>query len=83
MCVERKHTHMNKNAYEIRLDVLQMAHNDENMKFMEKLQAIKEYNCRTEALKKIIDDDLIETLSPKTEVIIKRAEELYRFVERN
>jgi hypothetical protein len=74
---------MNKNAYEIRLDVLQMAHNDENMKFMEKLQAIKEYNGRTEALKKIIDDDLIETLSPKTDVIIKRAEELYKFVERN
>jgi cell division protease FtsH len=34
-------------------------------------------------IKKIIDDDLIETLSPKTDIIIKRAEELYKFVERN
>lgn len=68
----------NKNAYEIRLDVLQMAHGDENMRFLEKLNAHR--------LKDTGDylnpgEEIINELFPKTSDIVKRAEELYKFVE--
>lgn len=69
----------NKNAYEIRLDVLSMAHGDENMKFIEKLNNHR----RTDANGSLINppEEVIDQLFPKTSDIIKRAEELYAFVE--
>ena len=69
----------NKNAYEIRLDVLAMAHSDEGMKFMEKLNNHR----RTDANGCLINppEEVIDELFPKTKDIIKRAEELYTFVE--
>jgi len=66
---------MAKNAYEIRLDVLQMAHADAQMRYLEKLNTHRDDNGRV-GNNKIVDD-----LFPNTTDIIKRAEELYTFVE--
>lgn len=68
-----------KNAYEIRLEVLQMAHSDMGQKFMEKLnyyRTIDENGLVTQP-----SEEIIEKLFPKTSDIIARAEELYKFVE--
>lgn len=69
----------NKNAYEIRLDVLQMAHGDENMRFIEKLNNYRTYDARGNMSNP--STEVINELFPKTSDIIKRAEELYKFVE--
>lgn len=65
----------NKNAYEIRLDVLQMAHADAQMRYLEKLNTYRDDNG------KIQDNKIIDELFPNTDDVIDRAEELYRFVE--
>lgn len=66
---------MAKNAYEIRLDVLQMAHSDEYSKYHHKLETVRNEQG-------FLDNaDAIEALTPKTADILKRAEELYKFVE--
>ena len=72
---------MAKNAYEIRLDVLQMAHSDETMRFLEKLNVYR----KTDANGTLINppETVINELFPKTSDIVKRAEELYKFVEDN
>lgn len=67
----------NKNAYEIRLDVLQMAHSDAQMKYLEKLNVSRDTNG------KVQNTELIDDLFPNPSDIIKRAEELYTFVENN
>jgi hypothetical protein len=69
----------NKNAYEIRLDVLQMAHDDEITKFHQKLDLLR---CEEETSsgKKMITETEIDELFPKTKMILERAEELYSFV---
>jgi hypothetical protein len=67
----------NKNAYEIRLDVLSMAHSDLISQYHEKLSS-----HRTNADKKndVYDVTLVDSLYPKTTDILARAEELYAFV---
>ena len=70
---------MPKNAYEIRLDVLQMAHNDEQMRFLEKLNVHRTYDARGHTINP--SEEVINSLFPKTSDIIERAEELYAFVE--
>jgi hypothetical protein len=66
---------MAKNAYEIRLEVLQMAHSDEYNKYHHKLDTVRNEQG-------LLDNaDAIEALTPKTADILKRAEELYKFVE--
>jgi hypothetical protein len=66
---------MAKNAYEIRLEVLQMAHSDEYNKYHHKLDTVRNEQG-------FLDNaDAIEALTPKTADILKRAEELYKFVE--
>lgn len=66
---------MNKNAYEIRLEVLQMAHSDEYNKYHHKLETVRND-------KGFLDDvEIIDSLTPKTSDIIARAESLYKFVE--
>ena len=70
---------MAKNAYEIRLEVLQMAHGDENMRFIEKLNIHRTYDARGHMINP--SEEVINSLFPKTSEIIKRAEELYQFVE--
>ena len=67
----------NKNAYEIRLDVLQMAHNDAQMRYLEQLNTFRDHTG------KLNDNTIIDNIFPKTADIIKRAEELYKFVENN
>jgi hypothetical protein len=72
---------MAKNAYEIRLDVLAMAHGDMNQKFVEKLnfhRIMNEHGHYTNP-----SEETIEKLFPKTSDIIARAEELYKFVEQD
>jgi len=65
---------MNKNAYEIRLELLQMAHTDEYNKYHHKLDTIRND-------KGLLDNvDAIDALTPKTSDIIARAEELYKFI---
>ena len=63
-----------KNAYEIRLDVLQMAHSDEYDKYHMKLETLRNSRGMLE------DAEAIEALTPKTSAILARAEELYKFV---
>ena len=66
---------MAKNAYEIRLEVLQMAHSDEYSRYHHKLDTIRNSDG-------FLDDaNSIDALTPKTSDIIARAEELYKFVE--
>ena len=66
---------MAKNAYEIRLDILSMVHGDANMRYLEKLNYHRYQHGR------VTDVKIIEDLYPKPDEIIKRAEELYKFVE--
>ena len=63
-----------KNAYEIRLEVLQMAHSDEYDKYHHKLETIRDDRGM------IVDASKIDALTPETSNIIARAEELYKFV---
>lgn len=70
---------MAKNAYEIRLDVLQMAHSDCNMKFVEKLNIYRKADDKGNLVNP--PEDVIDGLFPTPSEIIKRAEELYTFVE--
>jgi len=67
----------NKNAYEIRLDVLQMAHNDAWGKFHSLNQKrFEDKNLSVEEYEQIVSEGF-----PKTADIIERAEELYSFIE--
>jgi hypothetical protein len=74
----------NKNAYEIRLDILSIAHGDLMTVFHEKLHNTKKRmvgdqdDCWVEDK---IDEKIISDLLPTSEAIIKRAKELYAFVE--
>ena len=67
-----------KNAYEIRLDVLSMAHSDLGCKFQEKLNFYRTFDENGSAIQP--SEEIIDRLFPKTEDILKRAEELYAFV---
>jgi hypothetical protein len=74
----------NKNAYEIRLDILSIAHGDLMTVFHEKLHIAKKRmvgNQDDSWVEDKIDDKVISDLLPTSEEIIKRAKELYAFVE--
>lgn len=68
----------NKNAYEIRLDVLSMAHSTIMNQYHETIGAHRENSVRADEQ---FDVELIKKLNPKTEDIIAYASELYTFVE--
>jgi hypothetical protein len=70
---------MAKNAFEIRLDILQMAHSDESMRFIEKLNVYRTFDDKGNMINPPVEQ--IDSLFPKTPDVIKRAEELYAFVE--
>mgnify|MGYP006902994263 CR=1 FL=1 len=72
---------MNKNAYEIRLEVLQLAHGDIMTQYHETLNCQKEtiYNDGQESS----DLSGIDVSLPDASKIIERAEELYKFVEKS
>lgn len=69
---------MNKNAYEIRLDVLGMAHGTMMNQYHEKISQLRDNAVRADQQ---FDVELIDKLSPKTADIIAYANELYSFVE--
>ena len=71
---------MNKNAYEIRLDVLSMAHNDVLSKYHQTLDV---HRANADKSNTSLDASLINSLYPKTSDILARAEELYTFVSKN
>lgn len=67
----------NMNAYEIRLNVLQMAHNDAwGMFHSLNNKRLEDKNLTTEAYEEIVKESF-----PNTTDIIARAEELYTFIE--
>jgi hypothetical protein len=72
---------MNKNAYEIRLEVLQLAHGDIMTQYHEALNCQKEtiYNDGQESS----DLSGVDVSLPDASKIIERAEELYKFVEKS
>jgi len=69
---------MNKNAYEIRLDVLGMAHSTIMNQYHEKIGQLRDNAVRADHQ---FDVELIDKLRPKTADIIAYANELYSFVE--
>lgn len=72
----------NKNAYEIRLEVLSIAHSDLMELYHQKLHNAKLKMISEEGwIEEKIDENIITELLPKSEEIIKRAKELYAFVE--
>lgn len=87
---------MNKNAYEIRLDLLNLAHGDMTNRFYEKLNLLKEADVRSWDIylkdlernqganyrhEPLCTNEKIDALLPSSSDIIARAEELYRFIE--
>lgn len=69
---------MNKNAYEIRLDILNMAHSDIFAKYHEKVSTLRDNaNRKNEPF----DINHCDALYPSVDQIVKRAQELYAFVE--
>jgi hypothetical protein len=69
---------MNKNAYEIRLEVLQLAHGDIMTQYHEAL------NCQKETIyqdgQETSDLSTVDVTLPAVSKVIERAEELYAFV---
>lgn len=68
----------NKNAYEIRLDVLRMAHDDVFSRYHERLN---HHRVNADRANTAYNDALIDTLYPDTSEILQRADALYAFVE--
>jgi hypothetical protein len=61
---------MNKNAYEIRLDILSIAHQYESQLFLERAKHLKENNSEEE----------LKKLYPSRDTVLKTAELFYTFV---
>lgn len=69
---------MNKNAYEIRLEILKMAHADATGRYYQKLDM---HRNNADKFNTEMCPTLVESLFPRSEEIIAKAEELYKFVE--
>jgi hypothetical protein len=69
---------MNKNAYEIRLEILKMAHDDATGKYYQKLD---QHRLNANRANEPFNITLVDSLFPKSEDILAKAEELYEFVE--
>lgn len=67
-----------KNAYEIRLEILKMAHDDATGRYYQKIDLQRNNADKTN---QPFDITLVESLFPNSAEIIARAEELYAFVE--
>lgn len=67
-----------KNAYEIRLEILRMAHDDATGRYYQKLDFLRR---DADKFNKEMDPSLVESLFPTSDEIITKAEELYAFVE--
>ena len=73
---KEEHTHNmnNMNAYQIRLEILHMAHNDVSFQCQEKLRSYRDMHGGQ------ADDATVEKYTPSTAEVVKRAAELYKFV---
>lgn len=72
----------NKNAYEIRLEVLSIAHSDLMEIYHQKLNNAKlKVTGEDIWVEKKIDENIFTDLLPTSADVIKRAKELYTFVE--
>lgn len=74
----------NKNAYEIRLEVLSIAHSDLMEIYHQKLHNAKMKMIGELAdgwVEEKIDENIITNLLPTPADVVKRAKELYAFVE--
>lgn len=69
---------MNKNAYEIRLDILNTAHNTFMDRYYQKISALRDEASISQTK---FDEKLIDSLAPKTEDILAYANKLYQFVD--
>lgn len=69
---------MNKNAYEIRLEILKMAHDDATGRYYQKLD---QHRLNADRANDPFDITLVDSLFPDSEDILAKAEELYAFVE--
>ena len=69
---------MNKNAYEIRLDILKLAHDDLMGQYHQKIGALQ---TNAEKSNTQFDAQAITSLYPSTDEVIARAERLYKFVD--
>ena len=70
-----------KNAYEIRLDLLNIAHGDCMDIFHQKLESERHtFDNEGDCHPKSVSHERIDELFPKTRDILARAEELYKFV---
>ena len=93
----QKMNNTNKNAYEIRLEVLGLAQGELSDKFHETLQSYREKDCReydkwqdmkerdeTDNLlpEMLVTEELINNLKPSMEDIVEKARELYKFIEK-
>lgn len=72
------HNYNNKNAYEIRLEILKMAHDDATGRYYQK---IDQHRINADRANAQFDTTLVESLFPASADILARAEELYKFVE--
>ena len=73
----------NKNAYEIRLEVLQLAHSDLLNNAAWKLDELRKGKPDSNGLifERNVSEAEIDRITPTPEQIIVRADELYAFVE--
>lgn len=73
-----------KNAYEIRLEILKMANDAQFGKYYQKLDRENRLlELQGEGTPKILPAEVIDGLFPKNEDILAHAEELYKFVCQN
>ena len=73
-----------KNAYEIRLEILKMANDAQFGKYYQKLDRENRLlELQGEGASKILPAEVIDELFPKNEDILAHAEELYKFVCQN
>jgi len=77
-----------KNEKQIRLEALQLAHNDEILKFIEKITFLKENFAATDEesfarYEDFLNQDILDSLFPTTTNITNRAEEYYKFLNKD
>lgn len=75
---------MDKNAYEIRLEVLRMAHDDCFTLFSEKLQSLRYSKPAVPGtgiteLVPVTQEEILK-LYPNTDIIVERAKDFYKFI---
>ena len=68
----------NKNAYEIRLDILKLAHDDLTGQYYQKIDVLRQNADKADTS---FDASAITSLFPSTDEVIARAERLYKFVD--